>query len=98
MSLPVSLLFTVADREGALEEVLTIFKRLAVSLTRIESRPSKSSRWMYDIVVDFNPPKTGDEQRLRDLEAALATAVSHYQFIEPSSTNGGNCVGNVLIA
>ena len=37
-----SLLFTVEDREGSLEEVLKIFKN-SPFLCRIESRPSKVS-------------------------------------------------------
>lgn len=77
-----SLLFTVEDREGSLEEVLKIFKKLSISLCRIESRPSKSFKWKYDIIVDFN---VTDGSRLKELEAALNERESTYQFIESSS-------------
>ena len=83
-----SLLFTVEDREGSLEEVLKVFKSLSISLCRIESRPSKSFKWKYDIIVDFN---VSDGERLKELEAVLMERESSYQFIESSATqNHGN--------
>lgn len=79
-----SLLFTVEDREGALEEVLQIFKSQSISLCRIESRPSKSFKWKYEIVVDFNVP---DGMRLEELEKGLQERGSSYQFIESSASH-----------
>ena len=79
-----SLLFTVDDREGALEEVLKVFKTLSISLCRIESRPSKSFKWKYEILVDFKVPK---ETILKELEAALIGRESSFQFISSSSTH-----------
>ena len=77
-----SLLFTIGDYEGALEEFLVIFKKLSISLCRIESRPSKSFKWKYDIIVDFRVP---EEAVLKELEAVLKTRQSSYQFITSSS-------------
>jgi prephenate dehydratase len=77
-----SLLFTVDDREGALEEVLKVFKDLSISLCRIESRPSKSFKWKYEIVVDFCVP---EESKLKKLESCLLERNSSFQFIESSS-------------
>ena len=77
-----SLLFTVEDREGSLEEVLQIFKSLSISLCRIESRPSKSFKWKYDIVVDFRMP---DEAGMKELERELQERGSSYQFMESSA-------------
>ncbi len=82
-----SLLFTVEDREGSLEEVLRIFKSLSISLCRIESRPSKSFKWKYDIVVDFKVP---NETVLKELESQLKERSSSYQFIESSSIQNGS--------
>lgn len=79
-----SLLFTIEDREGALEDFLKIFKHLSISLCRIESRPSKSFKWKYDIVVDFRVP---DEAGLKELEKCLQKRKSHYQFIKSSSVH-----------
>ena len=82
-----SLLFTVEDREGSLEEVLKIFKTLSISLCRIESRPSKSFKWKYDIVVEFKMP---DGTLLKELESKLNERDSSYQFIESSSVHNGS--------
>lgn len=81
-----SLLFTVEDREGSLEEVLKIFKNLSISLCRIESRPSKSFKWKYDIIVEFNMT---DGSILKELESHLKERDSSYQFIESSSIQNG---------
>ena len=85
-----SLLFTVEDREGSLEEVLQIFKSLSISLCRIESRPSKSFKWKYEIVVDF---RVADEERMKELEKGLKDRGSSYQFME-SSTLHDHGLGN----
>jgi len=77
-----SLLFTVEDREGSLEEVLKIFKSLLISLCRIESRPSKSFKWKYEIVVDFRVP---DGAVMKELEKELQERGSSYQFMESSA-------------
>ncbi|KAF8981524.1 hypothetical protein BGZ46_002647 [Entomortierella lignicola] len=45
---------TITDKVGALDECLSAIKALNVSLTRIESRPSKSSDRDYDFFVDFD--------------------------------------------
>lgn len=39
----VSLMFRIYDRPGALVDVLTILGKYGISLTRIESKPSKST-------------------------------------------------------
>ncbi|KAF9583829.1 hypothetical protein BGW38_008385 [Lunasporangiospora selenospora] len=46
--------FTVADKVGALDECLGAIKAMNVSLTRIESRPSKTPEWDYEFFVDFD--------------------------------------------
>jgi hypothetical protein len=49
----VALLFTVKDSIGALEQALNIIKGHNISLTHIESRPSKSNECDYDFFVEF---------------------------------------------
>jgi phenylalanine-4-hydroxylase len=49
----ISLIFSVEDRVGALDDCLAALKELQISLTRIESRPSRTSDWDYDFFVDF---------------------------------------------
>ena len=48
-----SIIFSVPDKPGALEQVLSTFTPLNVSLSSIESRPSKTHGY-YDIFVDFS--------------------------------------------
>ena len=48
-----SVLFTAKNRPGALYDLLEAFKRRDISMTRIESRPSRSGLWQYVIFVDF---------------------------------------------
>lgn len=50
----VSLIVSVDDRVGALDDCLSAFKSLNISLTRIESRPSKTRDWDYDFFLDFH--------------------------------------------
>jgi phenylalanine-4-hydroxylase len=52
-----SLMFSTGDGVGSLTEVLNVFKRHGVNLTRIESRPSKrSSAFEFTVDTDRAPP------------------------------------------
>jgi len=48
-----SLIVSVADRVGALYQMLYPFKRNGINLTKIESRPSKKKAWEYYFFIDF---------------------------------------------
>ena len=48
-----SILFSVKDRVGALNDILLTFKKAKINLTKIESRPSKKKVWEYVFFVDF---------------------------------------------
>lgn len=48
-----SVLFSVKDRVGALYDVLEPFRAAGISLTKIESRPTKKRAWEYLFFVDF---------------------------------------------
>lgn len=48
-----SLMLSFPDRPGVLHEVLGIFAREGVNLTKIESRPSKRRKWDYLFFVDL---------------------------------------------
>ncbi|KAJ1728743.1 hypothetical protein LPJ72_005326 [Coemansia sp. Benny D160-2] len=49
-----TLFFTVQDKVGALDECLGALRKAEVSMTRIESRPSKSVDPGYDFFVDIS--------------------------------------------
>jgi chorismate mutase/prephenate dehydratase len=48
-----SIMFSIKDRVGALRDILVIFSKAEVNLTRIESRPSRRKAWDYVFFVDF---------------------------------------------
>ena len=78
---------TIDDREGALEDALQLFKKLSLSLSRIESRPSKTFRWKYDILLEV---KRIDEQQLAALNKQLPSIVSSFQFIQSEALSDGS--------
>jgi chorismate mutase / prephenate dehydratase len=47
-----SLMFSLADRVGALYNSLVAFRRYRINMTKIESRPSKRKAWEYIFFVD----------------------------------------------
>ncbi len=47
-----SLMFSIADRVGALYRALAPFRRYRINMTKIESRPSKRKAWEYFFFVD----------------------------------------------
>ncbi|KAJ3115714.1 hypothetical protein HK098_006876 [Nowakowskiella sp. JEL0407] len=49
--------FSIKDKIGALDEVLSTLKKLNISLTRIESRPSRSNGY-YEFVIDLEVTQT----------------------------------------
>ncbi len=48
-----SILFSIKDKIGALNDILLVFKQFNINLTKIESRPSKKKAWEYIFFVDF---------------------------------------------
>ncbi|HEV7869246.1 MAG TPA: prephenate dehydratase domain-containing protein, partial [Chthoniobacteraceae bacterium] len=49
-----SLMFCVQDKPGALFQALEPFNRLKLSMSKIESRPSKRKAWEYFFFVDVD--------------------------------------------
>jgi len=47
-----SLMFSIADKVGALYNALAPFRRYRLNMTKIESRPSKRKAWEYFFFVD----------------------------------------------
>jgi chorismate mutase/prephenate dehydratase len=48
-----SIMFSVKDRAGALHDMLVPFKKYGISMTKIESRPSRLRAWEYYFFVDL---------------------------------------------
>src|ERR1700751_6095137 len=65
-----SLMFCVQDRVGALYSAIEPFNRLKLSMSKIESRPSKRKNWEYFFFVDIEGHSDDDlvKNALRELE------------------------------
>jgi chorismate mutase/prephenate dehydratase len=48
-----SVMISIKDRVGALNDILLAFKKYGINLTKIESRPSKKKAWDYVFFIDF---------------------------------------------
>lgn len=67
-----SLLFTLADRPGALASALQCLARAGVNMNKLESRPIRSERWKYTFFCDVScdltdPAHAGLLEELRTL-------------------------------
>ena len=49
-----SLLISTANRAGALQEIIKPFAKYQISMSHIESRPSKQGLWDYVFFIDIN--------------------------------------------
>jgi chorismate mutase/prephenate dehydratase len=58
-----SLLLTLANRSGALAEVLTLLSQRGVNLAKLESRPIPSSPWKYRFYLDVEGNAARDPVR-----------------------------------
>ncbi len=72
-----SILVSVADRVGALYNLLHPFKKHGINLTKIESRPSKKKAWEYYFFVDLM-----GHIKDRNVAAALKELGKHSLFIK----------------
>ncbi len=74
-----SLVAVVADRTGALLEVLREFAARGISLTRIESRPTRERRWVYSFSLDCEGHVA--EARVGEALAALHRVCEDVRFL-----------------
>ncbi|HYR59352.1 MAG TPA: prephenate dehydratase [Chthoniobacteraceae bacterium] len=72
-----SLMFCVQDKPGALFHALEPFNRLKISMSKIESRPSKRKAWEYFFFVDVDGHAS--EPTLKE---ALAELEKHCTFVK----------------
>lgn len=79
-----ALLFTVEDAPGALDSCLHVFKDAGISLRHIESRPSKTFSWDYDMLVEFEGGCALIPEVVGELKRKGAKSVQHIG-VDPSS-------------
>ncbi|KAG0282916.1 hypothetical protein BGZ96_012711 [Linnemannia gamsii] len=70
--------FSITDKVGALDDCLAAIKAMHISLTRIESRPSKTAEWDYDFFVDFNAV---DADQVRQVVKSLEPFAKHVHIV-----------------
>jgi chorismate mutase / prephenate dehydratase len=86
-----SLMFSIADRPGALYRALAAFRRYRINMTKIESRPSKRKAWEYLFFVDC----AGHEEDRR-LSKAISQLGEHCSYVKvlgsyPDSAQSDRC-------
>jgi len=64
-----SIMFSIADKVGALHGALAPFRRFKLNMTKIESRPSKRKAWEYFFFVDCDGHY--EDRRVADAIAEL---------------------------
>jgi chorismate mutase/prephenate dehydratase len=69
-----SLMFSTQNRAGGLHAMLSPFARDGISMTRIESRPSRRVQWDYVFFVDVEGHREDENLRkaLQELEQLAA--------------------------
>ena len=72
-----SIMFSIADRVGALHSSLAPFRRYKINMTKIESRPSKRKAWEYFFFVDFD-----GHQDDRTIARAIHELQKHCNFVK----------------
>ena len=72
-----SLMFSIADKVGALHNALAPFRRYKLNMTKIESRPSKRKAWEYFFFVDCD-----GHAEDRKVAKAIEQLQAHCSFIK----------------
>jgi chorismate mutase/prephenate dehydratase len=82
-----SLLLTLPDKPGALQQILSIFSRAGINMTKLESRPLRLEKWKYAFFIDVQTDLTVPELRqvlttLRDQAQSLRILGSYTTWAE----------------
>jgi len=70
----ISLVVSVANRPGAVHDLLVPLKAHGVSMTRLESRPARSGQWEYYFYIDLqgHPSQAHVAAALEELQGLCA--------------------------
>jgi len=74
-----SILVYTENKPGALFRVLQPFEELQISLTKIETRPSKKEAWEYVFFIDFEGHK--QDAKIQTLFARLQTCTAEVKIL-----------------
>ena len=62
-----SMIFSVKDKPGALYNVLEIFNKYDLNLTKIESRPAKTVLGEYYFLIDVSIENRNEENAIKEI-------------------------------
>jgi chorismate mutase / prephenate dehydratase len=83
-----SMMFSVADKAGALHSSLAPFRRFRINMTKIESRPSKRKAWEYFFFVDcdghFEDSKVAKALKELQRHCNFVKVLGSYPNVEPT--------------
>lgn len=73
------IIFSVPNKSGSLFNVLKIFKKNKINMTRIESRPSKIKKWNYVFIIEYENCK--DVNRIDKLLTKLRKICDYFNYL-----------------
>lgn len=82
-----SIYFSISDRIGALEDILSTLRKLNISLERIESRPSKT-KGDYDFYLDFVTEPTLVHEAVKQIQGKSKSGVQ-LQLLSAGENDAG---------
>jgi chorismate mutase/prephenate dehydratase len=74
-----SILTAVKDEAGALYDLLGVFAKANINLTKIESRPSKRKKWEYMFFIDFEGHK--DDEKVKRVLEEVKKRTTFYKLL-----------------
>lgn len=74
-----SIVVSVRNKPGALYDILEPFRRFNVDMTRLESRPSRSSKWSYVFFIDMQGHE--EDQSVANILEALASEAAEIKVL-----------------
>jgi chorismate mutase/prephenate dehydratase len=74
-----SLVLAVKDEAGALYNLLGVFSKSNINLTKIESRPSKSKKWEYIFLIDFEGHE--NDKEISKVLDAIKDNTTYYKLL-----------------
>ena len=74
-----SLLLSIMERPGALNEILSVIARAGINLAKIESRPIKGKQWKYLFFLDLIGHI--EDEHIKDCCETLKALCSYYEWL-----------------
>lgn len=81
-----SVIFSINDKVGGLEEYLGIVRKYNVNMTRIESRPSKNTKFDYEFSLDFET-HSGNEGQVEKMLQEIRDSGVEVRKLSGESSN-----------